>query len=360
MAKLLFLLKKREMTLEENNALTSVIRPNFKYCISSGLRNSARFVVDMLNKEKIETKMVEVADNNCIDREVTAYKPTHVIIEAFWVVPEKFDILQKLHPNVLWIIRNHSEMPFLANEGIAIDWSLKYLQKQNVFLAPNSKRAFQDTIKMATSAYGRTVSENKVLYLPNYYDIPKTDLAYRRQIGDTLDVGCFGAIRPLKNQLMQAIAAIAFAEKHRKKLNFHINVARLEDKGNAVLNSIRGLFSNLNKEKFNLIEHGWLSHEDFLELVGTMDIGLQVSFTESFNIVSADFVVKGVPLVSSKEISWLPDSHWAVETEVDDIVKAMDRVLYGFRSFGKAKAALRGLTDYNKKSVKIWKSMFGS
>src|SRR6516165_3286534 len=73
--------------------------------LSSGLYNSVRFVVDMLNDNDIEAKMVDVIDNNCIDREVTKFKPTHVIIEAFWVVPEKFDILRPLHPKVKWIVR---------------------------------------------------------------------------------------------------------------------------------------------------------------------------------------------------------------------------------------------------------------
>ena len=73
--------------------------------ISSGLYNSAKFVVDMLQNNMIDAKLVDVIDNNCIDKEVAKYRPTHVIIEALWVTPDKFDILQKLHPRVKWIIR---------------------------------------------------------------------------------------------------------------------------------------------------------------------------------------------------------------------------------------------------------------
>jgi CRISPR/Cas system CSM-associated protein Csm3 (group 7 of RAMP superfamily) len=68
--KVLFILKER---------LTS--HSNFT-TISSGLFNSAHFVVDMLNKNGIETHLVEVKDNNCIDREVKKHNPTHVVIEA--------------------------------------------------------------------------------------------------------------------------------------------------------------------------------------------------------------------------------------------------------------------------------------
>lgn len=358
MSKILFILKKREITSEEDTALSTEIRPYFKYCLSSGLRNSASFVSEMLVENGIESKLVEVIDNNCIDREVNLYKPTHVIIEAFWVVPEKFDILQKLHPSVKWIVRNHSEIPFLANEGIATDWILKYLSYDNVYVAPNSTRCFDDTFKMAKSAYGEKVAKKKVLYLPNFYRI-KEEFAKRKGLNDrVINVGCFGAIRPLKNHLIQAIAAISYAERNGLSLRFHINVARLEDKGNTVLNSLRGLFSNLDPKKFELVEHGWLSHDDFLKLVATMDIGLQVSFTESFNIVTADFVSKGIPVVTSKEIFWLPDHFYALETSAEDIASRMEKVLFGHKFFRKSKMALNALKKYNKDAVKVWVSTF--
>lgn len=352
MARLLFVLKKREITTEESG-----VGPYSTHNLSSGLRNSAQFVVTMLNDNGIQAKLVEVVDNNCIDREVTEYKPSHVLVEAFWVVPEKFEVLTRLHPEVKWIIRNHSEMPFLANEGIAVDWTIKYLEYPNVYMAPNSKRAFYDTVRIVSAAHGYHASENKVLYLPNYYQI-NTRPVGREVIGDTIDVGCFGAIRPLKNHLVQAIAAIEYAQKHHKKLNFHINVARIENSGNNVLKNLRGLFDNLDPDKFALVEHGWLNHKEFLKLVMSMDIGLQVSFTETFNIVTADFVSLGVPIVVSDEVFWMPEQFHASQTESKDIVRVMEKVLYGFRVLRKAQAAQKALRNYNTESLVIWSKLF--
>src|ERR1017187_3457174 len=82
--------------------------------ISTGLLNSATFVKDMLLIQGLDSELVVVTDNNGIDAEVSRYKPTHVIIEALWVVPEKMDELVALHSTVTWIIRYHSEAPFLA------------------------------------------------------------------------------------------------------------------------------------------------------------------------------------------------------------------------------------------------------
>jgi hypothetical protein len=87
--------------------------------LSSGLGNSVSFLVDMLAGFGVAAKAVEVVDNNAIDHEVASFAATHAIIEALWVVPEKFDVLSRLHPRVQWIVRTHSQAPFLAGEGIA-------------------------------------------------------------------------------------------------------------------------------------------------------------------------------------------------------------------------------------------------
>ncbi len=110
----------------------------YTHIVSSGLLNSAKFVNDMLVKNGVNSTIVEVIDNNCINKEVTLHKPTHVIIEALWVVPSKFEVLTKLHPNVKWIIRLHSEIPFIANEGIAMEWVFECMKYKNVIVSVNS------------------------------------------------------------------------------------------------------------------------------------------------------------------------------------------------------------------------------
>ena len=85
-----------------------------------------------------------------------------MIIEALWVVPSKFEVLQKLHPNVKWIIRLHSEVPFLANEGIAMEWIFDYMKYDNVIISVNSKRMEREM---------NIILPKPVLYLPNYYPV---------------------------------------------------------------------------------------------------------------------------------------------------------------------------------------------
>lgn len=285
---------------------------------SSGLFNSTRFIVEGLAARGIHASIVEVIDNNCIDREVTKFKPNIVVIEALWVVPEKFPILKRLHPKVKWVCHLHSHMPFLALEGNSIDWIIQYA-KQEIGLIANSVESYQ--------ALRAILNADQIIYLPNVYiSEPRK---FRGIKSDThVNIGCFGAIRPLKNQLLQALAAIEFANEIGKKLRFFINGTRIETGGHPVLKNLRALFNGTKGTE--LIQVKWCEPEEFLDLLqNEIDIGMQVSLTETFNVVSADYVTAGIPIVVSNEVKWASDWNKAEVDSVPDIVRIMHRV-YGY------------------------------
>lgn len=318
----------------------------------SGLFISARLVSRMLEEVLgFKSTTVVAKDNNEIDKLVTEHKPTHVFIEAYWVVPEKFEILAKLHPNVKWIVRVHSEMPFLALEGMSMDWTMRLLDFKNVSLAPNSPRIFEDMKQILLQKYDADFVNQRLVYLPNYYD-PTIDDHYVVGHKRHLDIGCFGSIRPLKNQLIQAVAAMTFADSLGMSLHFHVNSNRVEMAGSPVLKNLRQLFSEAPRHE--LVEHAWQPHGEFKELIRSMEIGMQVSFTETFNIVTADFVSQGVPVVTSPEVWWLPSHVHADPTSAADMVDKLKRVWAG-RHFGLQKLNGHGLKTYSEDSVLKWK-----
>ena len=326
--------------------------------LSSGLLNSASFVVEMLQQEGYEVKLAQVIDNNSIDREVHDYKPTHVIIEALWVVPEKFEVLQKLHPHVKWIIRGHSELPFLSNEGIAIDWLCRYVHHKNVYIAANSERStadFRRIIHAANPNWSERKLHEKVLLLPNWYPLHAQHPHHKRdeeKDENLLDIACFGAIRPLKNQLIQAVAAIEYADIMGKTLRFHMNAGRCEQKGDSVLRNIESLFKHTPKH--SLVKHGWLEHKDFVRVLGKMDIGMQVSLSETFNIVTADMLVVGLPIVVSPEVTWACSWSQAQPTSTDDIVNKLLKVNDWRLRLAIRIMNMRGLRAYCNESVEMW------
>jgi hypothetical protein len=347
--RVLFILKYREVY----DIGSGHVRSNRKLC--SGLANSARFINDMLVQEGIQSRMVEVIDNNDIDREVYNYRPTHVIIEAFWVVPEKFEVLQALHPTVNWIIRSHSEIPFLAQEGPAMDWLIRYVNYRNVCVSSNSEAGARDFRNVIVSAYPEwpvEEIERKVILLPNFYPVRSLQEKRKKKVSDIIDIGCFGAVRPLKNQLIQAVAALEYARIMGKQLRFHINADRPEQGGQSCLANLRALFSSASNAE--LVEHSWMGHEKFLALLSEMDIGMQVTFTETFNIVSADMVVRRLPIVVSEEVIWA--HHWckAKCTDSEDIVEKLLRITDWRFSALTRYLNLQGLKGYSSLSKKIW------
>jgi len=348
MNRLLFLLKRRE---DYNSVAHNEIG------LSTGLYNSAKFVVDMLNKMYISATLRVCIDANCIDRMVTDYKPTHCILEALWVTPVKLNELARLHPNIKWIVRLHSEMPFMANEGMAMNWLAEYIKHPNVTIGINAPRMMREVdVYLKTLGY-----ENKTIYLPNYYTQtllkPSPSKLEWLKVKETIDVACFGAVRPLKNHLIQAIAAVEFAERIGKKLNFHINAGRVEMKGDPVLHNLKAMFQHLYDKGHQLIMHTWCPQQEFLQICDKIDIGMQVSFSETFNIVAADLLSRGVPVVGSKEIPWLSD-HLEHPDPTDSATIAKDlRHAYTYPRLN-VWLNQRSLTKYTNKTKKIWRKHF--
>jgi hypothetical protein len=221
--KILFILKKRHLHYGHHYASG----------LSSGLYNSAKFAADMLAKHGFHVHLAEVDDNNGIDREVTRFRPDICIIEAIWVIPSKFNVLQKLHPKVTWVVRVHSEAAFLAQEGVAIRWLSEYPAFENVFVGVNSLEGLHTF---------------KLLYLPTYYPAPHQPYDLHKFSGTTINIACMGAIRVLKNTLIQALAAIRFANEKGWKLRFHVNMALFNAEGNAPYRSVVDLFAGTKHE----------------------------------------------------------------------------------------------------------------
>ena len=327
--------------------------------ITRGLYNSAAFVVQMLLQNGVHAKIVEVIDNNDIDKEVHNFKPTYVIIEGLWVVPDKFTILTKLHPTITWIVRLHSEVPFLAMEGIAIDWILKYLLYDKVLVSANSPAALDDLRKLMPTYHpdwNNCKIEEKLLLLPNYYPTTaKPEMVVKQNQDRVLNIASFGAVRPLKNQLSQAMAAIIYATKHNHILNFHMNGSRLEQGGSNNFKNIESLFIGTPHK---LITHSWIPHNEFVKLVRTMDLSMCVSFSETFCIVAADSVNERVPLVASKEIKWCSAFNQADPTNLESIITTIERVLNPMTKKLFISINHEKLVEYCENTVDIWCKYF--
>lgn len=310
-----------------------------------GLNNSADFITEALNESGYHTTYMPVVDGNSIDAAVSTTGAKIVLIEALWATPEKLEELAKLHKTVSWIVRIHSNIPFLALEGMAIDWIKKMLIIPRVTVVCNN---------LQTSLELSAVFHEKIPYLPNVYlrpsYCPKKVLGKDCSNSEVIDVSCFGAIRPFKNHLTQGVAAIWAANKQGQILNFHINATRVEQRGDSILRNLVALFDGT---RHNLVMHGWQDHATFLNTVSSMDLCMQVSFTESFNIVAADHVHVGVPVLVSPEISWLDSKRGVNPTKCEEIANGVINSLRHDKK--EIKSNHTDLSNYNNSSLRTWR-----
>jgi hypothetical protein len=257
----------------------------------AGLRNSARFVVDAVNKFPHTQAVLEFCrDGNEIDKWLHRFRPDICIIEAIWVSPDKLRELVSLHTHIRFVVRIHSRIPFLAMEGNSIAWVKEYVKF--IVVSFNHDQTSYDFQELGIPN----------IYLPNIYPVTEFNGCEPYKRKHLYKIGCFGAIRPFKNQLSQAVAAILWAEKRKAVVHFYVNSSRVEQRGESVVKSLRALFEGT---RHKLVEIGWLEHSEFVKLIADMDACMQVSFTETFNIVTADCVASHVPVVVSNAINWL-------------------------------------------------------
>lgn len=319
---------------------------------NSGLYNAVRILKHELERNLgLNVEFEVCVDANEIDKYVTRYKPKICLMEAIWVTPTKMREITKLHKKVNFVTRVHSKIPFLSQEGNAMAWIKELSEIKGSYLAFNNFSTHQDFKRLGISN----------IYLPNVYRtvrVPSFHEIFRdwndvKHYHGFINIGCFGAIRPLKNQLIQAVAAMSFADKHNLVLFFHINSSRVEQRGESVLKNLRGLF---NGTKHKLVEHPWMEPEKFDDLISKMDVSMQVSYTESFNIVTADAVYNEVPVVVSSDISWAHDSCKAYTNSVKDIMEVLEYV--SKFSHRVANGNLVALSVYNKKALRQWNKIF--
>ena len=218
------------------------------------------------------------------------------------------------------------------------------LGTSNIRLAGNSVR-FCEWIKAAFGA--------PCTYLPNLYWLDGSPVWQRTPFTDcTLRVGVFGATRPLKNLMSAAAAALEISRNLRVSLELWLSAGRVEGGSETVLAAVQEMLSGLPQVK--VVMNGWQSWPKFRKVVGHMHLLLQPSYTESFNMVTADGVAEGVPSVVSDAIDWAP-KHWKANVDdVLDISRVGRHLLHDTRAAHDGVAALESYVSHGIRAYRAF------
>ena len=274
---------------------------------------------------------------------------THVVVSAPWIQTPELAQLCADFPETRFAVTCHSNLGFLQADPSAMRLVREGLElgrtTWNFQIAANCERLG----RWVEAAYGAPC-----LRLPNLYHLESTASPKRELYnGGTLRIGAFGATRALKNLLTAAGAAVEIANARRADLEFWISSGRNEGAG-PVIDAVKQMMHGLPHVK--LVENGWQTWPQFRQTIRHMHLLLQPSYTESFNVVTADGVAEGVPSVVSDAIEWAPNS-W--KAEVDD---AGHLARVGLKLLTNRRAAKQGMATlqrHNRVAFDHWRGFLG-
>ena len=272
---------------------------------------------------------------------------THVVISALWLQTVDITTLLNKYTTVEFVVVSHSNIGFLQVEPSAItrlrEGGLMERSYTNFHIAANS----QKFVTWWEATYG-----TPMLYLPNMYPTENVAQA-KRWTGGKLRSGCFCAIRPYKNIITAAAAALEIGVRMRvTDLEFYISSGRMEAGGSVtILNSIEALFKGVCRAK--LVQSNWSNWPEFVKTVGSMDLLLQPSFTEGFNMVTADGIVQGIASVVSDAIDWAPPRWMATSDAAGDVADVGVSLLHDPSAIA---SGLKALNVHNEQGLRSWKA----
>lgn len=324
-----------------------------KHVSHIGLGVAALNTCKVLKSHGIDAEVWPIVDGNQLRQRLRMAEGkyiTHVVISAPWIPAHGISQLCSLFPLTKFAVNCHSNVGFLQADHNGVRLLRHYLDLEmavpNFHVSANSQRMAH----WIRDAYG-----NPCEVLPNMYFLDKGERITRNwQSGANLRIGVFGAVRPQKNFVSAVGAAIELSYQLNSNVEIWISTGRLEGGGGTILKAAMEMCARL--PLVTIKEAGWQTWPEFRRLVGSMSILLQPSYTESFNMVTADGIAEGVPTVVSDAIDWVPLYWRARADDVFDIARVARHLLSDPLS---RRDGMRALVLHNVDSLQHWKDFLG-
>lgn len=323
----------------------------------TGLNVAGFATAKVLQEAGVEVTVFPVRHNVDLVHAIDAYyekngKPlTHVIISAPWL--SEYDLKQLLYhfPYIQFTILSHSNVGFLQADYEGVRLIRQYIELAGAFhnltVGGNSQRYVRWLRK--------TLHKDAVL-LPNLYPIDRNEMKPMPSLDfedkTVIKIGAFGAVRPQKNFMTAAAAAVLIQRILGLPVEFHMSTGG-EESGEFTSRAIEQLLAN---SEVTLVRHPWRYWDDFVEVVGDMDLLIQVSYTESFNMITADGINAGVPSVVSSAITWAP-AEWQADSDDATHVAIVGREL--LRNEYSRNAGVAALNAHNAWALVEWRKFLG-
>jgi hypothetical protein len=314
-----------------------------------GLGVAAVNTAKVLRREGIRTNVWPILSAADLRARLKETPVEQVVISAPWIPTAELQSLANEFTETYFAVTCHSNVGFLQADPHGVKLVRETLELEmathNVRLAGNSRRFCQ----WMEDTFG-----GRCYFLPNLYFI---DTPPPRQKsfcgGGSLRIGVFGAVRPLKNLMSAAGAALEISRNLRVPLELWLSAGRSEGGGETVMAAVKEMVAGLPNVKLML--QGWQSWPAFRRTVAHMHLLLQPSYTESFNMVTADGAAEGVASVVSEAIDWAPDDWKADVDDVLNIARVGRRLLCDTTA---AAEGVRALEEYVANGIASYRKYF--
>ena len=317
-----------------------------------GLGVAATTTQKVLRRAGVPTQVWPIKSASDLQAQLAAdSRVTHVVISAPWIPSTDLQRMTSAHPEIRFSVVCHSNVGFLQADTNGVMLMRQAMELETGTHNFNLGGNCQKFTCWVQNAYGRPCA-----LLPNLYYLDEHTNPHRPlYTGGTLRIGAFGATRPLKNLMSAAGAALELARTYKTDTELWLSSGRAEGGGETVHNAIGALLAGVPNMK--LVPSGWQTWPQFRQTVGQMHLLLQPSYTESFNMVTADGIAQGVPSVVSDAIDWVPRNWQAKADDVCNIART-GRHLQGDPHA--ASDGLRALQSYVDTGLRAWMNYLNS
>ena len=310
-----------------------------------GLGVSAINTAKVLRRIGVQVEVWPIVRARELKERLRSEPASHVVVSAPWIPSPDLQDLAEAHPDTRFAVNCHSNVGFLQADANGVKLVREAMEIEagtfNFHLSGNSKK-FSEWIH---SAFGTPCA-----YLPNLYHLEGAPAPCRPHYrGGVLRIGAFGATRPLKNFMSAAGAALTISRAVKADVELWLSAGRTEGGGDTILRSAHAMLDGLTN--IRIVENGWQSWPKFRQCIANMHLLLQPSYTESFNMVTADAIAEGVPSVVSDAIDWAPE-HWKAEVDdVVDIARVGRALLHDTHA---VHDGLQALSLHNRDGIQVW------
>lgn len=316
-----------------------------------GLNVAGYATAKVLREHGIDVSVFPVRHNIDIVDSIELYnrsheKPlTHVVISAPWLSLYDIESMLKHFPHIQFVILSHSNVGFLQADADGMHLLREYhilaRKFHNLRVGGNSAK-FVEWMRLA---YGK----EDIVLLPNLYPLADDVQPKIWQRTRPLKIGAFGAVRPQKNFMTAAAAALVISRELNVPVELHMSFGG-EGDGQLTAPAIDQM---LRGTQVIIVRHNWVYWDDFIKLVEQMDLMIQVSYTESFNMVTADGISVGIPSVVSPAIYWAP-GRWMAEP--DDAQDVASTGIYLLTRKDHLYDGIKALHAHNQDAWKFWEN----